>query len=236
MAWRRSGDKPLSEPMMVSLPTHICVTRPQWVKYLQTFGLRETWKPLANWMPLFTTRPTKPGSWIFCVRTFTTKNTLVIRTHWLCQWLIRRRMQWNLNHDDVIQWKQFPRYWPFVWGINRSPVNSPHKGQWRGTLMFSLICVWINGWVNNRKVGHLRRYRAHYDVIVMIGGYGCKWYSCSTNAGLLFRSIFSIFIILANKHPGVLTCQCWYIWPPVLYSQYGKLWRHMYLVHKRRKT
>ena len=32
MAWRRSGDKPLSEPIMVSLPTHICVTRPQWVK------------------------------------------------------------------------------------------------------------------------------------------------------------------------------------------------------------
>ena len=32
MAWRRPGDKPLSEPMMVSLLTHICVTRPQWVK------------------------------------------------------------------------------------------------------------------------------------------------------------------------------------------------------------
>ena len=32
MAWRRPGDKPLSEPMMVSFPTHICVTRPQWVK------------------------------------------------------------------------------------------------------------------------------------------------------------------------------------------------------------
>ena len=32
MAWRRLGDKPLSEPMMVRLPTHICVTRPQWVK------------------------------------------------------------------------------------------------------------------------------------------------------------------------------------------------------------
>ena len=31
MAWRRPGDKPLSEPMMVRLPTHICVTRPQWV-------------------------------------------------------------------------------------------------------------------------------------------------------------------------------------------------------------
>ena len=34
MAWRRPGDKPLSEPMMVSLPTHICVTRPQWVNSL----------------------------------------------------------------------------------------------------------------------------------------------------------------------------------------------------------
>ena len=33
MAWRRPSDKPLSEPMMVSLPTHICVTRPQWVKF-----------------------------------------------------------------------------------------------------------------------------------------------------------------------------------------------------------
>ena len=32
MAWRRPGDKPLSEPMMVILSTHICVTRPQWVK------------------------------------------------------------------------------------------------------------------------------------------------------------------------------------------------------------
>ena len=52
-------------------------------------------------------------------------------------------------------------------GIHRSPVNSPHKGQWRGALMFSLICAWINGRVNNGKAGDLRRIRAHYDVIVM---------------------------------------------------------------------
>ena len=39
-------------------------------------------------------------------------------------------------HDNVIKWKHFPRYWPFVRGIHRSPVNSPHKGQWRGALMF----------------------------------------------------------------------------------------------------
>ena len=62
----------------------------------------------------------------------------------------------------------FPRYWPFVRGIHRSPVNSPHKGQWRGALMFSLMCVWINGCVNNREAGDLRRNQAHYDVIVMI--------------------------------------------------------------------
>ena len=61
----------------------------------------------------------------------------------------------------------FRGYWPFVRGIQRSPVNSPHKGQWRGALMFSLICSWINGWVNNREAGDLRRHRAHYDVIVM---------------------------------------------------------------------
>ena len=75
----------------------------------------------------------------------------------------------RLCNDDVIKWKHFPRYWPFVRGIHRSPVNSPHKGQWRGALMFSLICVWINGWVNNREVGDLRRHRGHYDVNVMHG-------------------------------------------------------------------
>ena len=42
-----------------------------------------------------------------------------------------------------------------------------HLCQWCGALMFSLICVWINGWVNNREAGDLRRYRVHYDVTVM---------------------------------------------------------------------
>ena len=44
-------------------------------------------------------------------------------------------------HDDVIKWKHFPCNWPFVRGIHRSPVKSPHKGQWRRALMFSLICA-----------------------------------------------------------------------------------------------
>ena len=71
-------------------------------------------------------------------------------------------------HYDVIKCKHFPRYWSFVRGIHRSPVNSLHKGQWRGALMFSSICVGINGWENNHEAGDLIRYRARYDVIVML--------------------------------------------------------------------
>ena len=59
--------------------------------------------------------------------------------------------------DDVIKWKHFMRYWWFVRGIHRSPVNSPHKGQWRGALMFSLIRTRINGWVNSREAETLSR-------------------------------------------------------------------------------
>ena len=71
------------------------------------------------------------------------------------------------GHDDVIKWKHFQRYWPFVRGIHRSPVNSPHKGQWCGALMFSLIYTWVNSWVNNHEAGDLRPHGAHYDIIVM---------------------------------------------------------------------
>ena len=53
-------------------------------------------------------------------------------------------------------------------GILWSPVNSPHKGRWRGALVLSLICAWTNGWVNNRGSGDLRRHRAHNDVTVML--------------------------------------------------------------------
>ena len=44
-----------------------------------------------------------------------------------------------------------------------------------GALMFSLICAWINGWVNNRQAGDLKRHRAHYDVTVMINVYALTW-------------------------------------------------------------
>ena len=59
--------------------------------------------------------------------------------------------------DDVIKWTHFPLYWP----VSRIHRDSPHKHQWRGALMFSLICTWTN----NRYAGDLRHH--HYDVIVM---------------------------------------------------------------------
>ena len=73
-------------------------------------------------------------------------------------------------------------------GNSPVPVNSPHKGQWRGSFMFSLIWTWTNGWVNNRNAGDLRRNRAHYDVTVMSFGPQCvnslwqsdaMWRTCS---------------------------------------------------------
>ena len=65
-----------------------------------------------------------------------------------------------------------------------SLVNSPHKGQWRGALIFSLICTWTNSWANNRDAGDLRRHRAHYDVIVM------QWAGECRNFKLLYFKLF----------------------------------------------
>ena len=53
-------------------------------------------------------------------------------------------------------------------GNSLVPSEFPHKGQWRGALMFSLICPWINASINNREAGDLRCHCAHYDVIVML--------------------------------------------------------------------
>ena len=101
--------------------------------------------------------------WIHVIHLFILYRFLHLFT---CTGAITRLYQWKWTWWRH-QMETFSRYWPFVRGIHRSPVNSPHKGQWRGALMFSLICVWINDWVNDRDAGDLRRYRAHYDAIVM---------------------------------------------------------------------
>ena len=73
-------------------------------------------------------------------------------------------------------------------GNSSVQVNSPHKGQWRGALMFSLICVRINDWENNREAGDLRRHRGHYDVNVMLPLYTVD--SCFSVAKHMFHNIW----------------------------------------------
>ena len=73
---------------------------------------------------------------------------------------------WSYNHNKIMM-TSFSALLAICAGNSPLPVNSPHKGQWRGALTFSVICVWINGWVNNREADDLRRYRTHHDVTVM---------------------------------------------------------------------
>ena len=87
----------------------------------------------------------------------------------------------------LIKSKHFPRHWPFVRGIHRSPVDSPHKGQWRGAFMLSLICAWTNAWANNRDAGDLRRHHAHYGVTVM----NTNWSQYFSRAGSFLRNLAS---------------------------------------------
>ena len=148
------------------------------------------------------------------------------------RYLIRCIQLWDVSfviyklysNDDAIKWKHFPRYWPFVRGIHWWPVNAPHKGQWRRALMFSLICAWINGWVNNREAGDPGRHRAYYDVTVMgqCNTYILKsMYECGIGSNLKYYCIndryplLDTFIALSNlTHWGRVTHICvsnWFI-------------------------
>ena len=93
---------------------------------------------------------------------------LIVHVWLLLIWLVVIKASGCVHHDDVIKWKHFSCYWPFVRGIPRSPVDSSYKGQWCGALMFSLICALTSSWAHNQDAGDLRRHRAHYDVTVML--------------------------------------------------------------------
>ena len=137
------------------------------------------------------------GQWRGALMWFGTPSVSLWHHCNVSRWLI-----WGFatTHDDVIKWKHFPRYWPFVRGIHQSPVNSPHKGQWRGALMFSLICVQINGWVNNGEAGVMRRHRSHYDVTVMRTLYN-HWVT-TVNCNYISNTDFCASLLLWTNRNG----------------------------------
>ena len=121
-------------------------------------------------------------------------------------------ISYPILNDDLIKWKHFPCYWPFVWGIHRSPVNSPHKGQWHGGLMFFFIYAWISGWVNIREAGDMRHHHVHYyTIIVMLLWRGTHFpnYSWIYNSILQKKYLYSNFNLNVLRHcvnPCALQC------------------------------
>ena len=97
----------------------------------------------------------------------------------------------SLDHDDVLKWKHFRRYWPFM----KSPVTSPHKGQWCKALMFSLVCTWTNRWANNQDAGDFRRHSTHFDVNVM-----------QNYAQQMFSSLLFAFMSISVGFKSSLMC------------------------------
>ena len=100
--------------------------------------------------------------WRFSVEMFTPTKNMKQLTEWSRSITDQNATTWWRH-----QMETFSALLAICAGNSPVPMNSPHKGQWCGTLMFSLICVWINGWVNNREAGDLRRYRTHCDVTAM---------------------------------------------------------------------
>ena len=110
---------------------------------------------------------------------------------------------WLMNNAEVSTEMERSSGW-HPWYLPETLKLASHKGQWRGALMFSLICAWINGWVNNREAGDLKHHRTHYDVIVMtrcvITAMGIPNYS-RTNIDIFVRKR----IIFAGKRIRVLS-------------------------------
>ena len=114
-----------------------------WFGYLSRPGLRPGWPRLLLWCGRDLVRPEfRPVE-------------------------VQGALRFESSHCDVFKWKRFPCYWPFLRGIHRSPVNSLHKGQWRGALMVISSAPSLNGWINNHEAGDLRRHCVHYNIIVI---------------------------------------------------------------------
>ena len=99
-------------------------------------------------------------------------------------------------HDDVIKFSAL-----LAICAGNSPVNGEFPAQRPVTRSFDVFCVWINGWVNNREAGDLRRYRVHCDVIVM------EHHSPSSNS----MTAWLIVKLICVPEGGWFDAICWCI-------------------------
>ena len=107
----------------------------------------------------------------------------------------------RVGHDDVVKWKHFLRCWPFVRGIHRSPMNSPHKGQWRRALTFSfrLNKRWskkLLGWWFETPSTPVWR---HCNVGVTWDDVHFTWYNCTVLKSNCANMACYICTLVANK-------------------------------------
>ena len=133
------------------------------------------------------------------------------RSHYICDiWHLAQPYMMTSSNGNI-----FHMTGPLC-GIHQSPVNSLNKGQWRGALMFSLICAWLNGWVNNHEAGDLRCHCAYYDVTVMDGQWA-RWSTGMKQSSQLWRKYVSLFVLWAvlnnnmAKQTIYMVLGCWLI-------------------------
>ena len=132
---------------------------------------------------------------------------------------------WRCTHDDIIKWKHVSRYCPFVRGIYRSPVSSPHTGQWHGVLMFSLVCAWMQPLpvihIIHSYILFMMR-SSNGNIFRVTGPFfgeftGHRWIPCTRAS---YAELWFFFDLRLNKRLSKQPWGWWFETPPSL------LWRH----------
>ena len=85
-----------------------------------------------------------------------------IEASYCCTSETSRLLNCRYSHDDIIKCTHLPRQWPFVRGIHRSPVDSPHKGHVTGTFDVPFLLIRTDGWTNTRLTGNSRRHDSQF--------------------------------------------------------------------------
>ena len=120
-----SGNKPILDPMLTHIYRHMALPGHN--------ELNLEWLVICIWLKENHT----PSPSLTSFSTAVNLDSALLK-RWARFWKLQLNIRHQLmqkSHDNVIKWKHFLYYWPFVREIHQSPMNSPHKGQWRGALI-----------------------------------------------------------------------------------------------------